>query len=54
MNCPDCQSQTTVKNGFNITGKQMYRCKEYGRQFVLNPLKSPVADETKALIDLFY
>lgn len=51
MNCPDCQSQKTVKNGFNVTGKQMYRCKECGRQFVLNPLKSPISDETKALID---
>jgi IS1 family transposase len=40
-----------VKNGFNATGKQMYRCNECGRQFVLDPAKSPIPDETKALTD---
>ncbi|CAK0740962.1 hypothetical protein CCP3SC1_1250003 [Gammaproteobacteria bacterium] len=40
-----------VKNGFNATGKQMYRCNECGRQFVLIPEKGPISDEKKELID---
>ena len=51
MHCPACQSQYTVKNGFNPLNKQLYRCKDGGRQFVLNPAKGPISDEKKALID---
>jgi transposase-like protein len=51
MQCPKCPSQSFVKNGFNATNKQMYRCKECGRQFVLNPDKSMISDEKKFLID---
>jgi insertion element IS1 protein InsB len=51
INCPSCESTTIVKNGINATGKQNYRCKQCGRQFVLDPLVSPVSDETKAVID---
>lgn len=40
-----------VKNGFNALEKQLYRCKECGRQFVLNPAKGPISDDKKALID---
>ena len=51
MHCPACQSQNAVKNGFNPLNKQHYRCKDCGRQFVLNPAKGPISDEKKALID---
>ena len=50
MRCPDCSYQEVVKNGFNATNKQMYRCKKCGRQFVLYPEKSPVSSDKKKLI----
>jgi IS1 family transposase/transposase-like protein len=51
MQCPDCGSQHFTKNGTNATGKQNYECQYCGRQFVLDPLKSPITSDTKALID---
>jgi IS1 family transposase/transposase-like protein len=51
MCCPDCNSQQFIKNGINATGKQNYKCLDCGRQFVTDPLKSPITDTTKALID---
>ena len=49
--CPRCDSTTIVRNGINATGKQNYLCQECGRQFVLDPLTSPISDEKKELID---
>jgi hypothetical protein len=49
--CPRCDSTAVVRNGINATGKQNYLCKACGRQFVLHPLRSPISDEKKALID---
>ncbi|WP_420825860.1 transposase-like zinc-binding domain-containing protein [Thiocystis violacea] len=51
IDCPSCESTMIVKNGINATGKKNYRGKKCGRQFVLDPLISPVSDETKAIID---
>lgn len=51
MHCPTCQSKQLVKNGLNALRKQMYRCKECDRQFVLNPAKERISDDQKALID---
>ena len=51
MHCPVCQSERLVKNGFNPINKQLYCCKDCGRQFVLNPAKGPISDEKKVLID---
>lgn len=51
MHCPSCQSKSFVKNGLNALKKQIYRCKECRRQFVLHPAKTPVSDEKKELID---
>ena len=52
MNCPQCESSRTVKNGLRRNGKQNIKCHDCGRQFVENP--SPhyqISQETKALID---
>ncbi|CAK0755510.1 hypothetical protein CCP3SC1_240034 [Gammaproteobacteria bacterium] len=51
MCCPNCKSEMVVKNGFNATGKQMYRCNECGRQFVLIPEKGSISDEKNNYID---
>lgn len=51
MQCTCCCSQNTVKNGINMIGKQKYKCNSCGRQFVLDPAKSPIPDQTKNLID---
>lgn len=49
--CPRCSSEEVVKNGFIHNGKQNYRCKNCGRQFVLNPTKKVISQETKERID---
>lgn len=49
--CPNCNSTKIVKNGLNATGKQNHLCKICGRQFVLDPLLSPISAEKKSLID---
>ena len=51
MHCPSCNSLHIVKNGINATGKQNYKCNACNRQFVLDPLKSPITESTKILID---
>ena len=51
MNCPACLSNEIVKNGSFSNGKQRYKCRGCGRQFVLNPQKRPISNETKTLID---
>ena len=51
MNCPHCHSEKIVKNGSLTNGKKKYKCNSCKRQFVLNPKKHPISDETKALID---
>lgn len=49
--CPRCSSDHVVKNGRIHTGKQNYRCRLCGRQFVLNPTKKVIDEETRARID---
>jgi transposase-like protein len=49
--CPECKSETVVKNGHIHNGKQRYLCKSCGRQFVPDSTKKVVEDQTKALID---
>jgi transposase-like protein len=49
--CPRCDCKEVVKNGFIDNGNQNYKCKQCGRQFVLNPKNQPIAQETKELID---
>lgn len=50
-NCPNCESKRIVKNGKIHNGKQNYKCKDCGRQFVEDPQQKRIGDDTKALID---
>ena len=49
--CPNCNSESIVKNGFIHNGKQNHLCKDCGRQFVKDRQSKVISDETKALID---
>ena len=51
MICPSCGGNETVKNGSLTNGKPKYKCKVCGRQFVENPKKGRISDETKELTD---
>ena len=48
MKCPKCSSSKISKNGYR-RGKQCFRCRECGRQFVLNPKQQPYPPEAKQL-----
>ena len=49
--CPVCQSSHVVKNGKIPNGKQNFRCRKCGRQFVLDPQNKIIDQATKTLID---
>ena len=51
MNCPKCESDNIVKNGNIHNGKQRFKCKECGRQFIENPSKKIISQEQKNIID---
>ena len=51
MDCPRCGSDQVVKNGYLGNGKPKFKCQECGRQFVEDPKRQPISEETKALID---
>lgn len=51
MNCPSCESSKIVKNGLIHNGKQNYRCKNCGRQFVEAPQQKLISQQTKDLVD---
>jgi transposase-like protein len=48
---PRCGEDKTVKNGLLTNGKSKHQCKVCGRQFVENPKKGRISEETKELID---
>lgn len=48
--CPDCSSNSCVKNGSIHNGKPKNQCNDCGRQFVDDPENVPVSAETKELI----
>lgn len=50
-NCPRCDSNAVVKNGFIHNGKQNHRCKDCGRQLVENPENKIISSESKVWID---
>ena len=49
--CPSCNSEQIVKNGKIHSGKQNYKCRNCGRQFVKNPQNKVIDQSTKDLID---
>ncbi|MEO5377045.1 MAG: IS1 family transposase, partial [Magnetococcus sp. DMHC-6] len=52
MQCPNCDSDQTVKNGSRQNGKQNFLCNQCGRQFVENPAPHyQIPQGTKDLID---
>ncbi len=48
MNCPQCKSSNKKKNGFR-RGKQCYKCKDCGCQYVENPKPRSYPNEVKQL-----
>ena len=51
MNCPKCNSEYILKNGRTRSGKQNFKCRDGGRQFVITPRHQPISSATKELID---
>ena len=51
MDCPRCGSEHVVRNGYLGNGKPKFKCQECGRQFVEDPKRQPIPEETQALID---
>jgi insertion element IS1 protein InsB len=51
MNCPECDSQNIIKNGSTHNGKPKFMCKDCGRQFVENPTKKIIPQETWDLVN---
>ena len=51
MNCSECDSQNIIKNGSTHNGKPKFMCKVCGRQFVENPTKKIISQETWDLVD---
>ncbi len=49
--CPKCQSNKISKNGKIHNKKQNYKCQNCGRQFIENPTKKYITQETRNLID---
>lgn len=49
--CPACSSSQTVKNGRIHNGKQRFKCRDCGRQFVEHPTKKMIDLATRELID---
>ena len=50
MKCPSCEQPEIIKNGKIHNGKQRYKCKSCGRQFVENPQNRRITEETKKII----
>jgi insertion element IS1 protein InsB len=51
MQCPRCQATRLIKNGTTHNGKPKWKCKDCGRQFVVNPTQRRIPDHTKQMID---
>jgi insertion element IS1 protein InsB len=51
LTCPKCGSQHTVKNGRIHNKKPKYQCQDCGRQFVNNPAKKVIDQETLNLVE---
>src|SRR5512134_839353 len=49
--CPQCSSKQFKKNGHFYNGKQNYRCKACGCQFVLDAKNRLITAEDRALVE---
>jgi IS1 family transposase/transposase-like protein len=49
--CPTCGSDDIMKNGTTRRGKQNYKCRDCGRQFVEDPQWKPKSPDNQAIID---
>jgi len=49
--CPSCGSEDVSRNGHTRHGKQNYKCRDCGRQFVLDPQWQVLSEAQKGLID---
>ena len=49
--CPSCDSQEISRNGRTRHGKQNYKCRDCGRQFVLDPVWKAISPEQYGLIE---
>ena len=52
MTCPTCGSHDISKNGTTRRGKQNYKCRDCGRQFVEDPQWQPKSKDTFGLVNL--
>ena len=52
MTCPTCGSHDISKNGLTRRGKQNYKCRDCGRQFVEDPQWKPKDKHEQSLVDL--
>ena len=50
MECPNCPSDSFIKNGKTYYGKQRFKWNFWGRQFLKNSKYQHISSETKALI----
>lgn len=51
LQCPNCGADDIVKNGTTRRGKQNYKCRDCGRQFVEDPQWKRIPPDSKATID---
>ena len=51
LTCPSCCSGPVVKNGKIHNGKQNFKCRACGRQFVQDPQNKVIEQDTQDLID---
>jgi IS1 family transposase/transposase-like protein len=51
LRCPNCGSEDIMKNGTTRRGKQNYKCRDCGRQFVENPQWKPREKDSTIMID---
>ncbi|MEO1180720.1 MAG: IS1 family transposase, partial [Cyanobacteria bacterium J06636_28] len=49
--CPSCHSESVSFNGHTRHGKQNHKCRDCGRQFVVNPQWAPLSQEQRDLIE---
>ena len=49
--CPSCGSEDVSRNGHTRHGKQNYKCRDCGRQFVVAPQWQVLSEEQKGLIE---